>query len=239
MFLKKVKRKILKIYNSSYFLSHPFLWIYSAYLTLRYVDNYNHFPAIIFHNYVRVKINKESNSLFQINQRLIFEGFFNRSDLTIINLWENARIIIENDFVLGDGISIIVTTNAELLIRGRCFESASGITATSKVMVHEYLEIGKDAIIAWDTFLTDCDWHTIVGKNPVSKTIIADHVWIGVGVKILKGVEIGCNSIITSNSVVLKGKYPENVMLTGIPAKIINTDIPMWNRELIFNDTEE
>lgn len=233
MFIR-IKRKIIRTLKSYYILNHPFLWIYSVYLTLRYVDEYKNFPAIRFNNYVRVDIIKSKKSIIKIDTVLIFDGFLNRNAKTIIIVNENSLLHIENEFVLGDGISILVCPSAILKIKGKEIESASGITANSKIMVLDYLEIGKDALIAWDTFITDSDWHTIEGKNPCNKTIIGDHVWIGVGAKILKGVSIGNNSIITTNSVVVKGEYPTNAMLTGVPAKIVKINIAKWSRDLIF-----
>ena len=49
---------------------------------------------------------------------------------------------------------------------------------------------------------------------------IKSNVWIGSNVKILKGVTIGKNSIISNSSVVTKD-VPENVIVGGIPASII------------------
>lgn len=49
---------------------------------------------------------------------------------------------------------------------------------------------------------------------------IGDFVWIGVNVYIKGGVKIGNNVIIGANSVVTKS-FPDNVVIGGIPARII------------------
>ncbi|MCR4965141.1 MAG: acyltransferase [Bacteroidales bacterium] len=54
--------------------------------------------------------------------------------------------------------------------------------------------------------------------------IIGENCWIGRDVSILKGVTIGNNSVIASNSVVTKS-IPENCIAAGNPAKVVKTDI--------------
>lgn len=49
---------------------------------------------------------------------------------------------------------------------------------------------------------------------------IKENVWLGNNVVILAGTIIGKNSIVGANSVV-KGEFPENVIIQGNPAKII------------------
>ena len=46
------------------------------------------------------------------------------------------------------------------------------------------------------------------------------NVWIGEGVKVLKGVTIGKNSVIGAGSVVTKS-IPDNVIAAGNPCKVI------------------
>ncbi len=58
---------------------------------------------------------------------------------------------------------------------------------------------------------------------PDSKPVlIGDNVFIGYSVTILKGVQIGNNSIIGANSVVTKS-IPANVMAAGNPCKVIKS----------------
>ena len=51
---------------------------------------------------------------------------------------------------------------------------------------------------------------------------IQDNVWIGNDVTILKNTKIGSNSIVATGAVVA-GVFPKNVIIGGIPAKIIRT----------------
>jgi acetyltransferase-like isoleucine patch superfamily enzyme len=103
------------------------------------------------------------------------------------------------------------------------------ITAYKKVV------IGRNCQIASATLITDTDFHPVdlierekqvsglqYSLDSVAKqdVIIGDNVWIGWGAIILKGVEIGDNSIVAAGSVVL-GKFPRNVIIAGNPAKIV------------------
>ena len=93
------------------------------------------------------------------------------------------------------------------------------------------VEIGDNCLFASRIYITDHDHgdtsinslklapakRQLISKGPV---IIKDNVWVGEGVAILSGVTIGENSIIATNAVVTKS-FPANVIIAGIPAKII------------------
>ncbi len=60
------------------------------------------------------------------------------------------------------------------------------------------------------------DWSQ---DNP-EDIVIGDNVWICINSTILKGTRIGANSVVSANSVV-KGDFPENVLIQGNPAVIV------------------
>ena len=49
---------------------------------------------------------------------------------------------------------------------------------------------------------------------------VGHNVWIGYGACVLRGVEIGDNSIVGTNAVVTKD-VPENAVVAGVPARVI------------------
>jgi acetyltransferase-like isoleucine patch superfamily enzyme len=49
---------------------------------------------------------------------------------------------------------------------------------------------------------------------------VGSNVWIGYGACILRGVQVGDNSIIGTNSVVTKD-VPANAVVGGVPAKVL------------------
>ncbi len=90
-----------------------------------------------------------------------------------------------------------------------------------------YIEIGDDTLIGQYVTIMDFEAHgTAPDKRrqigEVGKIIIGKNVWIGNNVVILKNSEIGNNTIIAAGAVV-SGKFPENVIIAGVPAKIIKS----------------
>lgn len=62
------------------------------------------------------------------------------------------------------------------------------------------------------------------GVNSVGGVKIGDNCWIGSKSTILDGTEIGSGCIVAAGAVV-KGRFPDNVIIGGIPAKIIKSRI--------------
>ena len=98
------------------------------------------------------------------------------------------------------------------------------ISPGTSIRSAESITIGDSTMIASDVVITDSDWHGIYDRTDyVAKPLpvtIAKNVWIGERSIILKGSEIGENSIIGAGSVV-SGKVPANVVYAGNPAKEI------------------
>ena len=113
------------------------------------------------------------------------------------------------------------------------------------IVAYNCVEIGNDVLIASKCFISDVNHGKYSGDNQdspdtvpngraliVGKTVIGNRVWIGENVVILAGAEIGDGCIIGANSVV-KGKFEENSIITGAPAKTIkkfNSQKQCWER---------
>ncbi len=83
------------------------------------------------------------------------------------------------------------------------------------------ITIGSNVLCGANTLITDGDWHIKDSRaGEPAAVIIGDNVWLGEGVKVLKGVCIGENSVIGAGSVVTKS-IPANVIAGGNPCKII------------------
>jgi len=87
--------------------------------------------------------------------------------------------------------------------------------------------IGECVLIGANTVISDTDWHAISvdgrrsGKAGATIPVhIGNHVWLGMGVVVLKGVSIGDGSIVAANSVVTRS-IPAGVIAAGNPAKVI------------------
>lgn len=51
---------------------------------------------------------------------------------------------------------------------------------------------------------------------------LGNNIWVGAKVTFLDGCEVGNNSVVAAGAVV-NGVYPDNVVIGGIPAKVIKT----------------
>ena len=124
----------------------------------------------------------------------------------------------KNSNLIGINRKCMISTlneKASIFIEDNCGFSGTVIAADVKIIIKSGTRCGANALI------TDTDWHlddTRAGKpKPI---IIEENVWLGEGVKVLKGVTIGKNSVIGAGSVVTKS-IPDNVIAAGNPCKII------------------
>ena len=94
------------------------------------------------------------------------------------------------------------------------------------IISEKRISIGNNVLIGHNCQLTDSNFHDL-DKNNRHQTdlspldvIIGDNVFIGNNVTILKGVEIGENTVVANGSLVTKS-FPKNVIIGGVPAKFL------------------
>ena len=108
------------------------------------------------------------------------------------------------------GLNIKVGKNV-FINSGCCFQDQGGIEIGDNVL------IGQQVVIA--TINHDLNPQKRANMLP-APVKIGNGVWIGTHSTILLGVTIGENSIVAAGAVVTKD-VPENVVVAGVPAKII------------------
>jgi galactoside O-acetyltransferase len=88
------------------------------------------------------------------------------------------------------------------------------------------IRIGADGLFGADVEIFDSDFHDLHperrrdGDQTMRPIEIGDNVYVGMGVRILKGSSIGSNSVIGAGSVVA-GAIPADVIAAGNPARVI------------------
>ena len=93
------------------------------------------------------------------------------------------------------------------------------------IIAADHLEIGERCVISAWVYISDCN-HDYDAEYmnrahlKIRKTRIEDHVFIGIGAKIMPGVHIGHDAIIGANAVVTKD-VPPNEIWGGVPARFI------------------
>ena len=133
-----------------------------------------------------------------------------------------SQIKIGHSVSIGPGVNIIVKDKAELSIGSNTY-----FTSDMHLEVVKKVEIGESCAISWVVTIIDDNHHRVVPGSSLqhlSHVKIGDHVWIGCNVTILTGTEIGKNSIVAAGSVV-KGVFPDHVIIGGNPAKIIKQGV--------------
>ena len=95
------------------------------------------------------------------------------------------------------------------------------------ISAYRRVRIGEQCVIADRAMFIDFDHGVVDVERPIRKqgiymreVEVGSNVWIGYGACILRGVRVGDNSIIGTNSVVTKD-VPANAVVGGIPARII------------------
>lgn len=183
---------------------------------------YNRFIEKVLDTYWNI-YNKINLKLWncKIGKNCKFQGksHFRRYPESIITIGDDCQFISAK---YGNFVGIYtpcqITTllpNSSITIGRNCGFSATVITAAKSV------RIGNNVRCGANTLITDTDFHTDDQRAGADKeVVIEDNVWLGYGVKILKGVHIGANSIIGLGSIVTHD-IPANVVAVGNPCKVI------------------
>lgn len=100
-----------------------------------------------------------------------------------------------------------------------------------------HVYIGDDSQISWGVDIWCTDAHTITDLrgapvNYADSIEIGRHVWVGKDVKIGKNTRIADNSIVGWGSIVTKCFDEPNVIIAGIPAKVVKSGVN-WDRKCI------
>jgi acetyltransferase-like isoleucine patch superfamily enzyme len=115
----------------------------------------------------------------------------------------------------------------------RCHEGRVSLGAKSvmgqecTISAYQHVSIGQECVIADRVMLIDFDHGSAEVERPIRKqgiykrdVKVANNVWIGYGACILRGVTVGDNAIIGTNSVVTKDVEP-NAVVGGVPARLL------------------
>ena len=143
----------------------------------------------------------------------------------------NNTIIIDKNCVLND-VTFTMGNDNNIV----CIGEGSTFTGKTNLICLDNTKIiiGIDCMFAFNINLRTGDHHPIFGNNgerinASRDIIIGNHCWIGQGATILKGSEIGTNSIVGCNSLVTKKINDENVIIVGTPGRIVKKEIK-WER---------
>lgn len=115
---------------------------------------------------------------------------------------------------------LIDVKNAQCTIGDNCRINGTYIHAKKSI------SLGANTITAAGVNIIDSNGHQLLSPNRArildepEAIIIGENVWIGLNAIILKGSQIGDNSVVAAGSVV-KGIFPKNSLIQGNPAKLV------------------
>ena len=142
---------------------------------------------------------------------------------TYLKMHDESRLTVNGYFKAFYGSSIELFPNAVLTLGSGYMNCGSTIACAKRIT------IGDGVAIARGVFIYDSDHHQILDAhgeqtNPPMPVMIGNHVWIGVGAIVLKGVTIGDGAVIAAGAVVTHD-VPPGCMAAGNPARVIREDI--------------
>lgn len=167
---------------------------------------------------VRGKIVVHKGAVLALNM----PNFFANNENGSFIIGTNSKLeLLKGMFTFGAGAYIDVKDNASLILDG--FDSYSN--RNLHIECRQLIRIGRGVAIGPNVIIQDCDGHLVVGSdNSVAPITIGDHVWIGAGAQILKGVSIGNGAVVAAGAVVTKD-VPSAALVAGVPAKVIKQNI--------------
>jgi acetyltransferase-like isoleucine patch superfamily enzyme len=115
----------------------------------------------------------------------------------------------------------------------RCHEGRVALGAKSvmgqecTISAYQHVSIGRECVIADRVMLIDFDHGSSEVERPIRlqgiykrDVNVGNNVWIGYGACILRGVTVGDNAIVGTNSVVTKD-VEANAVVGGVPARVL------------------
>ena len=177
----------------------------------------------------------------RINSRVQFSGNGNQLILekncmllnTLVKIRGNNNLVVLKADSYVSGAELWVEDNqCELIIGKNTFVGHHSHLACTEN--GSKLLVGDDGMLSSYVQIRTGDSHSILDMegnhiNPAQSVTIGNHCWIGEGAKVLKGVTLEGEDIVSTGAIVTKS-FGKNVLLGGIPAKILKENVT-WDSE--------
>jgi acetyltransferase-like isoleucine patch superfamily enzyme len=154
-------------------------------------------------------------------RRLRADGLAFVAPDVILEIGPEGRIELGRWSWLGHGCKVrchqgLVSIGAKTVMGQECTISA-----------YQHVAIGRECVIADRVMMIDFDHGIVDVDRPIRlqgiykrDVNVGNNVWIGYGACILRGVTVGDNAVIGTNSVVT-ADVPANAVVGGVPARVL------------------
>jgi acetyltransferase-like isoleucine patch superfamily enzyme len=95
------------------------------------------------------------------------------------------------------------------------------------ISAYQRVRIGEQCVIADRAMFIDFDHGVTEVERPIRvqgiykrDTVVGSNVWVGYGACVLRGVAVGDNSVLGTNTVITKD-VPANAVVGGVPARLL------------------
>jgi len=140
----------------------------------------------------------------------------------------NGTIVFKGNVQIGKDVSILIDKEAYFEMgHFSCLGSSGLVVCKNKIVLKEYVRVGFQVQFIDTTIHQLIDMSTNK-KMPLSAPIFLDsYNWIGNRTTIMKNTKTPINCIVASNSLINKdySNFGENILIGGIPAKLIKENI--------------
>lgn len=181
------------------------------------------------------RLKKTTIKLRGSNNRLVIGENVTLTHCEIRLSGDNNLIEIGNDVRFSSGKIYLVGTSGQHIRIG-----ADTTVEGAYLLVDEAasIDIGRDCMLSTEIIMRTGDKHSILslesGKriNGSQDIRIADRVWIGRDVTVLKGVVLQPETVVATRSLV-SGAFDEGeCVVAGVPARVVKRAI-RWDRQLL------
>lgn len=195
------------------------------------------------HSYIKGQGNQIIREGVKINSRIQVNGRGNKILFEKGSLLKNSRIRVcgnNNSIIIHhkayiSGVELWIEDSNCLIEIGECtfIGENSHLACTED---NSKLIVGADCMISANVQIRTGDSHSILdnnGKriNSAMSVNVGNHVWIGDGARVLKGVTLEGDDIVSTGAIVTKS-FGKNMLLGGIPAKVLKENVT-WDKERI------
>ncbi|MGY0391274.1 acyltransferase [Bizionia sp. KMM 8389] len=169
----------------------------------------------------KVRIKNKKN--FQFGSSCTLEKY------VTLDCFAKNKVQFGNTVKIGAYSTISITSHMSKFGKGLSIGNNSGIGEYSFFGCSGGVSIGNDVIMGpYVSFHSEnhnfLDASKLIREQGVTSDGIklGNNIWVGAKCTFLDGCEVGNNSVVAAGAVV-RGKFPDNVVIGGVPAKVIKT----------------